>query len=156
MNKFKNLEVGCTPKVIWKDYSETIPKEIQVSREQFEKINDSFVELLKNKVLYEAEEVKLPMTCGSLRVKKIKQVIKLTESGHVRTSRLKIDWAATKKEGKRIFHTNEHRGGYYYKIIWRKGNVKNVTTYSFIPERYTLSRKLAHILKNNPEIDFFN
>ena len=70
-------------------------------------------------------------------------------------NKLKIDWAASKKLGKRIYHLNDHTGGYKYRFYWTKGIIKNITAYSFIPTR-TNTRTLAGILKDkNRELDYF-
>ena len=85
---------------------------------------------------------------GSLRVKK-------TKMNFTDKNTLRVDWQASKKFNKRIYHLNEHTGGYKYRFYWSRGIIKNITAYSFIPTR-TNSRRLASILKdNNRELDYF-
>lgn len=154
MKKFKKIEVNYTLKDIYNVYKDNFEKGIQVSKKNFKTINTVFVKLLQDKILLESEEVKLPMG-GSIRVKKIKQKIRLNLDGSIIKSRLKIDFNETKKLGKTIYHLNENRDGHYYKIAWRRPNIENITAYSFIPERYNFCRKLSKVLKTKPEVDFF-
>tara|TARA_E500000305_G_scaffold108637_2_gene111475 strand:+ start:802 stop:1266 length:465 start_codon:yes stop_codon:yes gene_type:complete len=125
----------------------TIP-ELQVSKKEFRKICDEFNKLIIDEILINSEEIRMPYRLGTLRVKKSK--MKYDDK-----NKLKIDWAASRKLGKRIYHLNDHTGGYKYRFYWTKGIVKNVTAYSFIPTR-TNTRTLAGILKDkNRELDYF-
>ena len=125
----------------------TIP-ELQVSKKEFRKICDEFNKLIIDEILISSEEIRMPYRLGTVRVKKSK--MKYDDK-----NKLKIDWAASRKLGKRIYHLNDHTGGYKYRFYWTKGIVKNVTAYSFIPTR-TNTRTLAGILKDkNRELDYF-
>ena len=125
----------------------TIP-ELQVSKKEFRKICDEFNKLIIDEILINSEEIRMPYRLGTLRVKKSK--MKYDDK-----NKLKIDWAASRKLGKRIYHLNDHTGGYKYRFYWTKGIVKNVTAYSFIPTR-TNTTTLAGILKDkNRELDYF-
>lgn len=142
---------------IYKFYKEKI-KEICKNEEELNKILvdkvlyqticDEFNKLLIDEILINSEEVRLPYRLGTIRVKKSK--MKYEDK-----NKLKIDWAASKKLNKRIYHLNDHTGGYKYKFYWTKGIVKNITAYSFIPTR-TNTRRLASILKDkNRQLDYF-
>lgn len=130
---------------LYTNYTSNTIKDLQVSKDQFKRILSKFSSKVISKV-FDAEEVKLPII-GTLRVKKIKQKYK--------DGKLKIDWQATKKAGKKIYHLNEHRNGYYYKIIWRTCNIKGTRLYSFKPERYHFTRPLSKLLKTDLSKDFF-
>ena len=114
----------------------------------YKDICDEFNKLFIDEILISSEEMRLPYRLGTIRVKKSK--MKYDDK-----NKLKIDWAASKKLGKRIYHLNDHTGGYKYRFYWTKGIVKNITAYSFIPTR-TNTRRLASILKDKErELDYF-
>ena len=119
-----------------------------VDKKLFRAICDEFNKLLIDEILISSEEIRLPYRLGTIRIKKSK--MKYDDK-----NKLKIDWAASKKLGKRIYHLNDHTGGYKYRFYWTKGIVKNITAYSFIPTR-TNTRSLASILKDkNRQLDYF-
>ena len=131
---------------IYGDYLKSTPKEILLPRKKFMSINKRFIALVTDKILLESEEVKLPIL-GTLRIKKFKNKFDV--------KKLKIDFAETKKQGRKMYHLNEHRAGFAYRFSWRKSKIVNNTYYSFTPERYNLKRRLAKILKNRMDIDYF-
>jgi hypothetical protein len=61
---------------------------------------------------------------------------------------LPVDWKATKSHGKVIYHTNNNRYGYIFRIKFKKLGFKNSSIYKFKPERWNFKRYLANILKN--------
>ena len=133
---------------VYKKYKEDVIPELQVDKKLFRKICDDFNRMLIEEILLNSEEVRLPYRLGTVRIKKSK--MKYDDK-----NKLKIDWAASRKLGKRIYHLNDHTGGYKYRFYWTKGIVKNITAYSFIPTR-TNTRRLASILKDKErELDYF-
>lgn len=133
---------------IYKYYTKEVIKELQVDRKLFRKICDEFNKLLIDEILINSEEIRLPYRLGTLKVKKSK--MKYDDK-----NKLKIDWAASRKSKKKIYHLNDHTGGYKYRFYWSKGIVKNISAYSFIPTR-TNTRTLASILKDkNRQLDYF-
>ena len=133
---------------VYKHYTQEVIKELQVDRKLFRKICDEFNKLLIDEILISSEEIRFPYRLGTIKVKKSK--MKYDDK-----NKLKIDWAASKKLGKRIYHLNDHTGGYKYRFYWTKGIVKNITAYSFIPTR-TNTRTLASILKDKDrQLDYF-
>jgi len=133
---------------VYKYYkSDGIP-ELQVDKQTFRKICDEFNKEFIEEILKNSEEIRFPYRLGTLRIKKSK--MKYDDK-----NKLKIDWAQSKKLGKRIYHLNDHTGGYKYRFYWSKGIVKNITAYSFIPTR-TNTRTLASILKDKErQLDYF-
>lgn len=101
---------------------------------------------LVKKLLSGPVSLRLLCRCGDLRIKKTKMTFSDTNS-------LRIDWARTKKANKKVYHLNEHRGGYRYRFLWSKPRLANITAYSFRPTR-TNKRTLAHILHTNKDLDF--
>lgn len=133
---------------VYKKYKEDVIPELQVDKKLFRKICDEFNRMLIDEILLNSEEIRLPYRLGTVRIKKSK--MKYDDK-----NKLKIDWAASRKLGKRIYHLNDHTGGYKYRFYWTKGIIKNITAYSFIPTR-TNTRTLAGILKDkNRELDYF-
>ena len=133
---------------VYKKYKEDVIPELQVDKKLFRKICDDFNRMLIEEILLNSEEVRLPYRLGTVRIKKSK--MKYDDK-----NKLKIDWAASRKLGKRIYHLNDHTGGYKYRFYWTKGIIKNITAYSFIPTR-TNTRTLAGILKDkNRQLDYF-
>tara|TARA_B100000519_G_scaffold195617_1_gene200873 strand:- start:62 stop:526 length:465 start_codon:yes stop_codon:yes gene_type:complete len=133
---------------VYKYYKDNVIPELQVDKQTFRKICDEFNKLIIDEILVNSEEVRLPYRLGTIRVKKSK--MKYDDK-----NKLKIDWAASRKLGKRIYHLNDHTGGYKYRFYWTKGIVKNITAYSFIPTR-TNTRTLASILKDKDrQLDYF-
>ena len=119
-----------------------------IDKQTYRRICDEFNKLFIDEILISSEEMRLPYRLGTIRVKKSK--MKYDDK-----NKLKIDWAASKKLGKRIYHLNDHTGGYKYRFYWTKGIVKNITAYSFIPTR-TNTRRLASILKDKErQLDYF-
>jgi len=132
----------------YKYYKKNVIPELQVDKQTFRKICDEFNKGFIEKILRNSEEIRFPYRLGTLRIKKSK--MKYDDK-----NKLKIDWAQSKKLGKRIYHLNDHTGGYKYRFYWSKGIVKNITAYSFIPTR-TNTRTLAGILKDKErELDYF-
>jgi len=109
-----------------------------------EKFNKKVVE----DILYNAGDFKLPYRLGEIRIQKKKMKFD--------TSKMKINWKATKESGFRVYHMNDHRDNYRYRWYWRKKNVivQNKTLYSFIPSRAN-KRELAKLLKTDKSIDYF-
>ena len=133
---------------VYKYYKNNVIEELQVDKQLFRKIFDEFNKLIIDAILINSEEIKFPYRLGTLRVKKSK--MKYDDK-----NKLKIDWAASRKSKKKIYHLNDHTGGYKYRFYWSKGIVKNISAYSFIPTR-TNTRTLASILKDkNRQLDYF-
>lgn len=104
-------------------------------------------EAIINAILAKPDAIQLMCHCGNLSIKKYQQSFK-------NPKKLRVDWAASKKAKKRIYHLNEHRNGYKYHFSWeRSRNVSNITAYSYVAPR-TAWRKLAHILKTDMSIDY--
>ena len=139
-------DFGC--KDIYKFYKKDTIKELQIDYKMFRDICDEYNQLIVEEVLINSETVRFPVRVGTFRVKKTK--MKFTDK-----NKLMIDWKKSKELKKRIYHMNEHTGGYKYRFFWKKGAIKNISAYAFIPTR-TLARRLASILKDKDrELDYF-
>jgi len=144
---------------IYSLYTDEVLEGLQVNYKVYSEILNDFNKELVKTLLYDSAEVKFPCNLGSLRVRKRKINLK-------KPNKLSPDWKATKdlweenEEAKLnkqlVYHLNDHRNGYKYKLYWDKSiaRVKNKTVYYFKPAR-DLSRELAYILKNEFEIDYY-
>jgi hypothetical protein len=119
-----------------------------INYKTYRKICEEFNKLTSEDILLNAGEFKLPYRLGEIRIEKKKMVFD--------TTRMKIDWQATRKAGFQVYHINDHRDNYRYRWYWKKKGavVKNKTLYSFIPSRAN-KRELAKLLKTDKSIDYF-
>ena len=92
-------------------------------------------------------KVNLPYGFGSLAINKKKLKIYKEYNGK-KYMNLRIDWAKTKKYGKRIYHTNEHSDGYNFKWLWfgHDAKIHLADLYVFKPGRYA-SRAINKYVK---------
>lgn len=132
---------------VYNHYKTTTVEQLQKPYETFTTVLRDFNQILVDEILLHSKEIKLSHRLGWLRVKKSKMSFK-------DKNKLRIDWQATKKAGKKIYHTNDHRSGYKYRFFWKKDRISGDSPYSFIPTR-TNKRRLAYILKNDKSIDYF-
>ncbi len=134
-------------KDIYKHYKSTIAKDKPIRPYgEYIKITQDLNQGLMN-IILDGDNIKLPARLGIMRIKKTKMNLKYPKS-------MKVDWVLTKKYKKFIYHLNDHRNHHKYKFYWcKQGIIKNISWYCFIPTR-TNKRRLAHILKNNKEIDY--
>lgn len=138
------IQVDYTLDDIYKYYIDTHPdEEMYVDKKTFKKIIYMFNKKIMQAVLDDSETFKIPKRLGLLRIKKSKMSFKEGMS-------CKIDWDATRKYGKTIYHMNDHTNNYRYRFFWQKGtcNAVNKSAYCFEATR-TEKRKLAYLLKNN-------
>ena len=139
---------------------------VEVNQSIFSKVLKDFNAAIIDEIVYNAYEFRLPHRLGSLRVKKIKQKIKLTEDGKLDTSNLAPNWKATmdlwgrnpkaKEEKKLIFHTNKHTSGYYFRWFWNKStcNVKNSSVYKLEMTKVN-KKKITKAVTSNENIDYY-
>lgn len=142
------IQTDYTLKDIYQYYLSITEKALQVDYKTYTQICLKANTLIAEEILTNSATVKFPARTGHLRIMKSKLVLLIP--------RLKVDWAASNKTGKRVYHLNEHRQGYKYRFHWAKRdcNATNKAAYSFTPAR-TLKRRLAYILKNEPTIDYY-
>lgn len=83
-------------------------------------------------------KVSLPYGFGSIAVNK-KKLKRFKEYNGKKYVNLRIDWNKTRKEGKRIYHTNEHSDGYNFRWAWfpEDARIHLSHIYVFKPGRYT-------------------
>lgn len=89
----------------------------------------------------------LPYGFGPIAVSK-KMLNRFKEYEGKKYINLRVDWAKSRKAGKRVYHTNEHTDGFNYKWGWfpKEARFYLSNIYTFIPCRYS-SRALSRYLK---------
>ena len=113
----------------------------QVSYKTFRDVVTEYFRYLRDEIIENGKEVRLPCRMGSLSIVKHKPKEYTGKS-------LRIDYAESKKYGKMIFHLNEETGGYKYRFYWNKQNMltTNKTHYQLIMTRDN-KRYFSYILK---------
>ena len=114
----------------------------QVEYRVFRDIINDYFKYLRDELIENGKEIKLPCRLGTLSIVKHKPK---EYSGRS----LRIDYAETKKVGKVVYHLNEHSNFYKYRYYWNKHNMlnHNKTMYQLITTRAN-KRRLAQIIKN--------
>lgn len=133
----------------YKNYIKDIPKDskLYISEKEYKSICYEFNKLLKDKILYEAYEFKMPYRLGSLRIRKVKTPL----------NKLAMDFNTYNTLGIRVMHLNEHTKGYHAKWHWHKKicNIVNHTVYSFIPTRDNKRELAKYVKETSPQIKYF-
>lgn len=133
-----------TGKDFYKSYIDYVGDNLlyQVEYRVFRDIINDYFKYLRDELIENGKEIKLPCRLGTLSIVKHKPK---EYSGRS----LRIDYAESKKYNKVIYHLNDHTGGYKYRFYWNKHNMltKNKTMYQLIMTRDN-KRHLAQILKN--------
>lgn len=131
-------------KDFYKSYMEYVEDNplYQVEYRKFRDIINDYFRYLRDEIIENGKEVRLPCRMGTLQVVKHKPKTYTSKS-------LRIDFKATKEAGKTIYHLNEHTNMYKYRFLWSKQNMltKNKTKYQLIMTRAN-KRRLAYLLKN--------
>lgn len=109
-----------------------------MSRKTYRDICKDFNKMLSEEVLTSATGTRLPFGLGVLRIKKFE----------INWDNPPIDFNASKKAGKRIYHLNTHSDGYCGRWHWQKRNslITNLIYYSFLPVKGN-SREVPKIFK---------
>lgn len=135
-----------------------------VNRETYAALIRRFHERVVDKIIFHQYEFKMPYHLGRIFVAKKKAQIYFNENGTIdhKKSKLAVDFNATKKYGKTMYHYNTHTKGYYMRFHWRKNNlaayVKNVSVYKFEPIHKNKTKLSTAINKYyvKGKIDFYN
>lgn len=115
----------------------------QIPYKVFRQIVSDYFRYLRDEIIENGKEVRLPCRMGTLSIVKHKPKEYTGKS-------LRIDYSESKKYNKTIYHLNEHTGGFKYRAYWNKQNMitKNKTKYQLIMTRDN-KRHLAQILKSH-------
>jgi hypothetical protein len=128
-------------------------KKSQLPFSKYKEILDTCNWMFIEYALRTGMKVTLPFGFGPLAVNK-KMLKRFKEFEGKKYINLRIDWAKTKKAGKRVYHTNEHTDGFNYKWVWFPNEARFYLSdaYVFNPGRYS-SRAISKYLKK-PQSEF--
>lgn len=144
IDRYINKTKSYTIPSFYKDYLNNIERNTvyDIPYETYKKIVTIYFEWLRDQLLEESKEVKLPYRLGTIEI--VKHKPKQFNGGSLR-----IDYQATKKENKLIYLLNEHSDYYKYRLYWNKqtSNAVNKSKYQLILTRNN-KRHLAQIIKN--------
>ena len=128
-----------------------------IAYKTYAQVLKAFNQRLVDKLLFDNFEFTLPYRLGTLRIRKMKNRIADPSYGKKATRFLKVDWANTKKYGKKVYHLNTHTKGYYFRMFWKKADAvfKNKSAYSFTPVRKVKRGLAAIALDPSRSIDYF-
>ena len=115
----------------------------QVEYRVFRDIINDYFKYLRDELIENGKEVRLPCRMGTI------QIVKHKPKEYTGKS-LRIDYAESKKAGKIVYHLNEHSNYYKYRAYWNKQNMitPNKTKYQLVMTRDN-KRHLAQIIKNH-------
>ena len=166
MTEIKYTRAGCkgknsadiTVKHMYKKYTESIEMGTvyNIKQTKYTSILKKFNTTVLDLIVLEGYEFRIPIL-GNIRISGRKVKLKLDKDGNLDTSKLPVNYKATKELWKRdpeaaknkklIFITNNHTDGYKYFLHWTKGRVKSISAVSFKLYRYH-SRLIAKVLQN--------
>lgn len=136
--------ISYTGKDFYESYIDYVSdnKLYQVDYKTFRNIIDDYFRYLRDELIENGKEIKLPCRLGTLSIIKHKPK-------NFNNRSLRIDYGESKKEGKLLYHLNEHSNYFKYRFHWNKKDmlVKNKGKYQLIMTR-TNKRRLAYIIKN--------
>ena len=123
-----------------------LKKRPYVERKVFGNVLQDFNKLLLDKIIFNAEKVKLPYRLGTIYVRKFRH------NYHECNKRLwNIDFKATKEQGVTVYHADEF--GYGFKWVKKGAKVSGIRYHRFRASRKA-NRLIAHAIKNK-HLDFF-
>lgn len=125
----------------YKDYIQE-GSQYDISYQTFKAIVTDYFKYIRDEVMLNSKEVKLPCRLGTL------QIVKHQPKEFTGKS-LRWDWKATKELGKPVYLLNEHSGFFKYRFFWSKQNciLPNRAKYMFIACRQN-KRDLAALIFN--------
>jgi len=111
---------------------------LKLTKKEFIEHLNEITEYIVNRILFEADEYKLPHKLGHLRIKRRKQVLRLDAEGKLLVNKMMIDfnscWKLWREQypgktdeeiakipnKKKVYFLNDHSHGYYNKFYWDK------------------------------------
>lgn len=160
VRKPNKIKVDLTNGMFYQDYLDSYPEQKMykyfpnvnpiVDKKTYLAVNTRFWELVIEAILLRSCTFKFPFNLGELRIQKRKLPISYLR----KKNSLKVDYNHFQKTGKIKYFLNEHRQYYRYKFLWIKCSVTHSKEHRLMIIRRH-KRHLAHILKNNNSIDYF-
>lgn len=117
---------------------------VEITFEAYKKIIYTYNSMLVTHLLETGEKIKLPYGLGEIVVNKYKpKRYKILPDGTEKIN-LSVDWQETKKQGKYVYHLNQHTEG--YKFYWMWNYWKARLKFSFI-WKFEMCRTNSRLLK---------
>lgn len=150
MSKQPKADLRTDSQSAYERFCEANP-DVKISKQKWAAVVRGFNESIIDYILETGEKVRLPWGVGALSVSKFKpRRTKIFEGKEY--INLAVDWAATKRLGKRTYHLNAHTDGNRFKWYWfRKDCMIDFSPVRFFKPCKSASHKLAAYLKGNPE-----
>lgn len=124
-------------------YKQYIKDYDYIDYDTYKLIVNSYFQKVSNSLYDKSMIYKIPNHLGMFQITK-----KARDIRTCMTLPSQIDWENTVKYGTKIYHVNEHSDGYRYYFKWfKRGMLKNIGAYRFVPSRAN-KRKLAYYIKN--------
>lgn len=125
----------------YKDYIEE-GTQYDVDYTTFRNIVTDYFKHIRDEVMLNSKEIKLPCRLGTL------QIVKHQPKEYTGKS-LRWDWKSTRELGKPVYYLNEHSGYYKYRFFWSKQDciIPNRIKYMFVASREN-KRDLCKIIKS--------
>lgn len=129
--------------------------DIHLTFDEWKKILYTFNDLFREYILDTGAKTKMPNGLGYFAItkKKLKKFKNFKDSEGNNYVNLPIDWAKTKKAGKKIYHTNPHTDGWKASWMWFRDTARFYQSdiWNFNPSRIS-SRLINKYLKipNSP------
>lgn len=147
------VEYRSASKETYKKFCSLHP-DIKISFDEWKEIIYTHNEYFREYPLESGDRIKMrwglgPFAINKRKIKKFKNF--KDEEGNPYVN-LRVDWAKTKKLGKRIYHTNTHTDGYQLSWLWTRGEARfyQSSIWNFKPARET-SRLIKTYVKRDPE-----
>jgi len=122
------------------DYYQALHPDTDINYKQYTEVLQSFNTAIMDDIL-KGKDFNMPFYLGKLSIRKKENII--TEDKKF----LKVDFQATKRAGKTMYHLNEHSGNKYARFMWNKGELINKTFYTFKATRI-YRRAIAAVMKS--------
>lgn len=140
-----------TVRDIYKTYDYPKDSPYYMTYREYKDIMDSFCILLVKYLVNTGDKYKIPGGMGTLFIRRNKQII--DENTYRR-----VDFGATRKLGKNIYHYNQHSNGYYARFKWDKTRayIVNKHTFKFNATRWAKRYLAQQIKKENTIVKYSN
>lgn len=137
-----------------------------VDSKTYGSILEDFNLMIRDEIVNESKDFKMPSRLGTLGIRKKKRVPYVDDDGKV-VNNLPIDWNKTRKlwesspkakaEKKLVRFYNEHSNGFVAKVRMFKvnANYKNKSIYTFIPTRTVKSMISENMTNRFSKVDYF-
>lgn len=108
----------------------------------FKAILLDYFKYIRDEIMLNSKEVKLPCRLGTL------QIVKHQPKEYTGKS-LRWDWKSTRELGKPVYYLNEHSGFFKYRFFWSKQDciIPNRIKYMFVASREN-KRNLCKLIKS--------